>query len=108
MLDIKLVRPTILETTALGVAMVSDHTSGVWTLTGMASTVDSFLPSLNVMARLEKIDQLEQALQAILAWEEQEASKKRTVSLENSLPGTVWLSLDKGKPFKDAYTLTSI
>ena len=55
MLDIKLVRPTMLETTALGEAMVSDHTSGVWTLTGMASTVDSFLPSLNTMARLEKI-----------------------------------------------------
>ena len=45
----------MLETTALGEAMVSDHTSGVWTLTGMASTVDSFLPSLNTMARLEKI-----------------------------------------------------
>jgi glycerol kinase len=92
MLDIKLVRPTMLETTALGVAMVSGHTSGVWMLTGMASTVDSFLPSLNTMTRLEKIDQWEQAVQTSLAWGEQkEASKERTISLESSLPGTVWL-----------------
>ena len=53
MLDIKLVRPIMLETNALGVAMVSGHTSGVWTLTGMASTVDTFLPSMNTMARLK-------------------------------------------------------
>ena len=91
-MDIKLVRPNMLETTALGVAMVSGHTSGVWTMTGIASTVDTFLPSLNTMARLEKIDQWEQAVQASLAWGEQkEASKERTISLESSLPGTVWL-----------------
>ena len=53
MLEIKLVRPIMLETNALGVAMVSGHTSGVWTLTGMASTVDTFLPSMNTMARLK-------------------------------------------------------
>ena len=44
MLDIKLVRPTMLETTALGEALVSGHTSGVWTMTGLTSTVDTSLP----------------------------------------------------------------
>ena len=50
MLDIKLVRPTILEISALGVAMVSGHKSGIWTMTGMASTVEISLPSLNMKA----------------------------------------------------------
>ena len=51
MLDNKL-----LETTALEVAMVSGH---IWRLVinGMAITADTFLPSLNMMARLKKIDQ---------------------------------------------------
>ena len=57
MLDIKLVRPTMLETSALGVAMVSGHTSGIWTMTGIASPVDTSLLSLKLMARLKKINQ---------------------------------------------------
>jgi hypothetical protein len=69
--------------------MVSGHTSGVLTLTGMAGMVDAFLPSINTMAWLKKMDQWEQAS---LAWGEQkEASKERTTSLEGSLQGTVLL-----------------
>ena len=92
MMDIKLVRPTMLETTALGVAMVSGHTAGVWTLPGLSGPVDTFLPSPTTTRQLS-IERWDQAVQASLVWGEQDqsSSDNRNIGLESSLPGTIWL-----------------
>ena len=94
MLEMRLVRPAMLELTALGVAMVAGHTAGVWKLPGinMAETVDTFSPSLTVIVRQRKIDKWEQAVKASLTWGEQnQPMEDRSISLEASLPGTIWL-----------------
>jgi len=94
LLDMKLVRPVMLETTALGAAMVSGHTVGVWKLAEVADIADTFLPSLTVPARQEKLDSWEQAVQTSLTWGTQVSSANnrfKLIGAEKSLPGTIFL-----------------
>jgi len=93
LLDMKLVRPVMLENTALGVAMVSGHTVGVWNLPGMADMSDTFLPSLTNLDRQLKLDMWEQAIQTSLAWgtETKFVEKRAMINIEKSLPGTIYL-----------------
>jgi len=93
LLNMKLVRPVMLENTALGVAMVSGHTVGVWSLPGIADMSDTFVPSLSMMDRQLKLDKWEQAVQTSLAWgsETRSVKKRAMVDIERSLPGTIFL-----------------
>jgi len=93
LLDVKLVRPVMLENTALGVAMISGHTVGVWKLPGMADISETFAPSVTKVDRQLKVNKWEQAVQTSLAWgaETNFMEKKTTINIEKSLPGTIYL-----------------
>jgi len=93
LLDKKLVRPVMLENTALGVAMVSGHTVGVWKLPGIADMSDTFTPSVTKLDRQMKLDKWEQAIQTSLAWstETKFMEKGSIINIEKSLPGTIYL-----------------
>jgi len=91
LLDTKLVRPTMLETTALGVAMVAGHTAQVWRLPEMSVVANTFLPSLTMLARQAKLERWEKAVQSSLCWGEDTQARESSVCVEQSLPGTIFL-----------------
>merc|ERR1719318_2150035 len=79
LLDTKLVRPTMLETTALGVAMVAGHTAQVWKLPEMSVMANTFLPSMTVLARQAKLERWERAVQSSLCWGEDTQARESSV-----------------------------
>merc|ERR1719500_958007 len=70
LLDTKLVRPTMLETTALGVAMAAGHTAQVWRLPEMSVMADTFLPSMPMLVRQAKLERWDKGvLISLVCWE---------------------------------------
>ncbi|XP_072049749.1 glycerol kinase-like [Amphiura filiformis] len=97
-LNLKVVRPSMPETTALGAAMAAGHAVGVWSLKPedlTAITTDEYTPAIKEEEVNVRYDKWKLAVQKSMHWEGHGADPTQ-VRIYNSLPASVFLLTSMG------------